>query len=325
MCLRKVANSYNLPIALLPPSEFGASHYEKHENAGYLETFLQQPFGPTSLSANLFLKQHLSGTVLNLDQNPKRYKQFNTLAQQLPFPVTRISGKDGLTLSEEMQRTIVDTNAYKRFYGGKFPGPGTIGCYLSHRMAWSHMVDRKLPWMVIFEDDVTFCPHMLSKMLHKILVQHANDIDICSIALRGSGLPLTIKSLDPYRLCVYGRDIYCAGVYLLNLKAATAFLKDSLPMAFQIDDYYTQSWRWNLVFSGLEPRIAFHLDEEVSDIKIRGRRQFRKMQYTWALFHHIVYGWYTLISIVLRECYNTRRFFFSLRQYVQFSLSKKQK
>lgn len=277
------------------------------------------------MSANIFLKKHLSGVVLNLDQNPGRYERFNTLAQHLPFPVTRIAAQDGLALSEEMQRTVVDTSAYKKFYGGKFPGPGTIGCYLSHRMAWKKIVECKTPWMVIFEDDVTFCPHLLSKLLHTILTQYANDIDVCSMALRGHGIPLTIRSLDHHRLCVYGRDIYCAGAYLLNLKAAKAFLQDSLPMAFQIDDYYTQSWRWNVVFSGIEPRIASHLDEEVSDIKLRGRRQFRKMHYARPIFHHIVYGYYTLISIVLREYYNTRRLIVSLRNYLYFFWFKKQK
>jgi glycosyl transferase family 25 len=290
-----------------------------------LETFLLQLFGPTSLSVNGFLRQHLSGVVLNLDQNPQRYERFNTLAHQLPFSVTRISAQDGFLLSEEMQHASVDTSAYKRFYGGKFPGPGTIGCYLSHRMAWKHMVDGKISWMVIFEDDVTFCPYVLSSILHKILTQYAEDIDICSLALRGYGLPLTIRPLPHHRVCVYGRDIYCAGAYVLNLKAATAFLKDSLPMAFQIDDYYTQSWRWNLVFSGIEPRIVSHLDEAVSDIKLRGRRQFRKMQYTWAIFHQIMYGYYALVSIILREYYNTRRLIFSLRQHLKFRWFKKQK
>ena len=277
------------------------------------------------MSAEAFLRQHLSGAVLNLDKNPARYERFNALADRLPFSVTRIAAQDGLTLSEEDQHNIVDTLAYKRFYSGKFPGAGTIGCYISHRMAWAFMVERQLPWMIIFEDDVTFCPNALSNILYTLLTQHPHDIDICSLALRGHGLPLTIGKLDQHRLCVYGREIYCAGAYLLNLRAATALLKDSLPMAFQIDDYYTQSWRWNLVFSGIEPRIIAHLDNEASDIKLRGRRQFRKSQYSRPLFHYMVYSYYALISIILREYYNTKRLAFGVYQYLQFWMLKRQK
>lgn len=271
-----------------------------------------------SWKVDAFLRENLCGVVINLDNSPKRYKHFCKNASDLPFLVSRISAQDGEMISEEFQSKIVDSVAYGAFYGGKFPGSGTIGCYLSHRMAWEKMVHTSIPWMIIFEDDVSFCSKTLTEVLYGFLTHYGNCIDLCSFALRGSGMPLPLGSIDEYRLCTYGRDIYCAGAYILNLKSAKCLLEDSLPMKFQLDDYYTQCWRWGVVFAGVEPRIVYHRDEELSDIKARGRRQFRKTQYISKVLQKCVYAVLAFWSIIFREMYNIRRLLWAIKQYIIF-------
>ena len=267
-----------------------------------------------------FFKKNLLGTVLNLQCNPQRYAYFLKSASELPFEVRRLEAQDGAMLSEMTRASLVDERTYGQYYGGKFPSFGTMGCYLSHHLAWKKMVEHAIPWMIIFEDDVSFCPHTLAQVLYEILTKHETRVDLCSFALRGKGMPFKIGQILNYDLCVYGREVYCAGAYLLNLKSAHQLLKHSLPMQFQLDDYYTQSWRWNLMFTGIEPRIVQHNDEEVSQIKARGGRQFRKRCYPSKITHKLVYGIAALESIILREYLNLRRLLRALNNYIKVRL-----
>ncbi|GAJ46222.1 putative inactive glycosyltransferase 25 family member 3 [Holospora elegans E1] len=270
-----------------------------------------------------FLRAHLVGVVLNLKSSPERYKNFMCRACQLPFGITRLEAKDGKNLSEDFKDLLVDERVYGRHYGGKFPSSGTIGCYLSHRLAWKKMVQHAIPWMLVFEDDVKFCPNLLSRILYELLTRYKDSIDICNFSLRGAGMPLKVGEVLTHHLCVYGRDVYCAGAYLLNLKSAKQLFKYSFPMQFQIDDYYTQTWRWNLVFTGVEPRIACHDDHVLSDIKERGGRQFRKICYSSKLVHTFVYGGLACLSIVLREYLNMRRLIVALKRYAKVRIFSK--
>ncbi|PPE03346.1 glycosyltransferase family 25 protein [Holospora curviuscula] len=267
-----------------------------------------------------FLKKNLVGTVLNLKCNPQRYASFLVSASRLPFKVIRLEAQDGAMLSEADQASLVDERIYARYYGGKFPSQGTIGCYLTHYLAWKSMVDQSIPWMIIFEDDVIFCPETLTQALYEILTQYKKRIDICSFALRGKGIPFSIGKVLTHRLCAYGRDVYCAGAYLLNLKSARQLLHDSFPMQFQVDDYYTQTWRWNLLFTGIEPRIVHHNDAMVSEVKARGGRHFRKVHYSFPLRYTFVYGIAALRSIILREYFNLRRLFRALSYCIKVRL-----
>ncbi|ETZ07024.1 glycosyltransferase family 25 (LPS biosynthesis protein) [Holospora obtusa F1] len=264
------------------------------------------------------LKGILSGVVLNLSCNSRRYKEFMSYAVELPFKIDRLEAQDGNMLSSPVQEALVDSRVYARHYAGKFPSSGTIGCYLTHRFAWEYMIKQELPWMIVFEDDILFCPKKLSQAVFGILDKYKNHVDICSFALRGNGIPLSVGSVLEHNLCVYGREVYCAGAYLLNLKSAQQLLKYSLPMQFQLDDYYTQTWRWNLVFTGLEPRIAHHHDHGESDIKARGGRQFRKIHYSSKILQILSYGVSCCISAILREFLNLRRFKSALSNYVKF-------
>ena len=268
-----------------------------------------------------FLKKNLLGTVLNLKCNPERYAYFLKSAAELPFEVHRLEAQDGFMLSEMTQASLVDERTYGQYYGGKFPSFGTIGCYVSHRLAWQTMLDHGVPWMIIFEDDVNFSASTLVQVLYEILTQYKTRVDLCSFALRGNGIPFKVGQILNYNLCVYGREVYCAGAYLLNLKSAHQLLKHSLPMQFQLDDYYTQSWRWDMRFTGIEPRIVQHNDEETSQIKARGGRQFRKKCYTFKITHQLLYGVAALKSIILREYLNLRRLLRALNQYIKVRLA----
>ncbi|MCF6434397.1 glycosyltransferase family 25 protein [Pseudoalteromonas sp. MMG022] len=90
--------------------------------------------------------------LINLDQSPDRLeKSVSRLAEQ-NLSCERISGIYGKTLSDiELIKNYQPLLNRKLFY--RPLTKGEIGCYMSHRKAWKTIVDRKLPYAIVLEDD----------------------------------------------------------------------------------------------------------------------------------------------------------------------------
>ena len=80
--------------------------------------------------------QGLSVYVINLDDNPQRWAYVFPQVKALDYPVYRISGVHGRSLSPEFIQKYVDDSAHKQFFQGKILGRGAIGCSFSHIKAW---------------------------------------------------------------------------------------------------------------------------------------------------------------------------------------------
>lgn len=65
-----------------------------------------------------------------------------------------IEAVDGRALSEEERQTAFDQTACIRRNGRKI-NPGEIGCTLSHRKCYQKLIDSKLPYVLILEDDIS--------------------------------------------------------------------------------------------------------------------------------------------------------------------------
>ena len=253
--------------------------------------------------------------LINLQDSPQRLHKMSSLLQQAELPFTRLHAIDGASLLDADLQYHVDTSFYKKFYRGKFPGQGTVGCYLSHCKAWQQVVQHNDSVALILEDDVFFNPQEFKNGLKKALSVSQNW-DICSFALRNSGCPIKLKALKKNQfLCLYLQEVYCAGAYLINQAAAQALLRHAHPMRMQVDDYYTQTWRWGLRFTGIEPRLAWHEDDGTSEIKKRGGRQNYLRKVLWP-----IKVFYVLRSGLMRYFYNIVRLGYNLWQKTKISL-----
>ncbi|CAM4185292.1 glycosyltransferase family 25 protein [Pseudoalteromonas byunsanensis] len=90
--------------------------------------------------------------LINLEQSSERLeKSIARLALQ-NFTCERISGVYGKALSDiELIKNYQPLLNKKLFY--RPLSKGEIGCYMSHRKAWQAIVDRKLPYAIVLEDD----------------------------------------------------------------------------------------------------------------------------------------------------------------------------
>ncbi|MCF2855992.1 glycosyltransferase family 25 protein [Pseudoalteromonas sp. SMS1] len=90
--------------------------------------------------------------LINLDQSTDRLEKSATRLAEQGITFERISGVYGKALSnEEISKHYNHQINQQHFY--RALGKGEIGCYFSHRKAWQTIVDRKLKYAIVLEDD----------------------------------------------------------------------------------------------------------------------------------------------------------------------------
>jgi GR25 family glycosyltransferase involved in LPS biosynthesis len=85
--------------------------------------------------------------VINLDKDSDKYKLFQQNFDKPDVIIERFPAVNG----KEYRKKKVDDLS---FYSRKFSTNKAIGCFKSHLLCWQQVVDRKLPYAIIFEDDV---------------------------------------------------------------------------------------------------------------------------------------------------------------------------
>ncbi|XPF93473.1 glycosyltransferase family 25 protein [Colwellia sp. RE-S-Sl-9] len=90
--------------------------------------------------------------VINLDRSLDRLKSSESQLKDCGFKFERISAVDGKELvSDEIQKHYCKKKNNKEYH--KELTRGEIGCYLSHRKVWQKIVDDKIEYAIILEDD----------------------------------------------------------------------------------------------------------------------------------------------------------------------------
>jgi len=90
---------------------------------------------------------------INLDRRVDRHENIESQLSTLGIKAQRVSASVGSELTQE-QKSFV---SFEDFYClMKRPiSDGEIGCALSHRRIWQHIVDKDIDYALILEDDIT--------------------------------------------------------------------------------------------------------------------------------------------------------------------------
>ncbi|RUO75808.1 glycosyltransferase family 25 protein [Idiomarina seosinensis] len=91
--------------------------------------------------------------LINLDRSKQRLQSATEQLNQWRLPFTRISAVDGKSLDENTVKRVFDEDNARCRYPYDLT-IGEIGCYLSHVKCWQYIVDHKLDFAVILEDDL---------------------------------------------------------------------------------------------------------------------------------------------------------------------------
>lgn len=210
---------------------------------------------PENKAFNPQLSEIIGSYIINLESSKERYSYIQKSVNSLELKVERIPAVNGYALPTTEINKKTDLRSYEQLMGC-LPNLGTIGCSLSHFKTWETFLNSSFEYALIFEDDVSFDPTKLLATIEQ-LIQHNKLWDIASFNLEHGGTPLTIKNLsNNQKLVVYLTEVTFSGAYIINRKSAAKLLEKSLPIKMPLDYYFTRTWKLNLKFTGIEPRLV---------------------------------------------------------------------
>ncbi len=198
--------------------------------------------------------------VINLDRAPERMARIAQQLQRLGLPYARLSAVDAQALTPA-QRGALDEAAYRRKHG-MTPVLGELGCYLSHVQAMQAFLASDAAFALILEDDVLL--HDTLPAVLQGLLSQARRWDVAKLSAVHSGTPVPYTRVAPgHQLAVMLSRCTGSSAYVLNRRAAQAYLQGLLPMSLPYDHVFDQGWRFGLKFRLVTPTPCGH-DETIA-------------------------------------------------------------
>ena len=198
--------------------------------------------------------------VINLDRSPDRLGRIGQRMQALGIDWERLPAVDGAALDEEGRRAL-DERGYRRLHGAT-PKLGELGCYLSHLRAMRTFLASEARFALILEDDVQPSQHLPDVVAR--LTRVADQWDMVKLSKVHRGTPVTVLALG------HGATLdvmltRCTGssAYIVNRRAAQAYLDKLLPMTLPYDHVFDRGWQLGLKVRLVSPPPCHH-DEEIA-------------------------------------------------------------
>lgn len=214
--------------------------------------------------------------VINLDRAPERLARISAQLQGLGLAYTRLPAVDALALTPD-QRRALDEPAYRR-KNGKTPVLGELGCYLSHVAVMRLFLASPARFALVLEDDALL--HASLPAVLQGLLQHADRWDVVKLSAVHSGTPVPVLALAPgHALAVMLSRCTGSSAYLMNRRAATAYLQGLLPMSLPYDHVFDQGWRFGLKVRLVTPTPCHH-DDQIATTIVTAPGPPRKFRWT---------------------------------------------
>ena len=182
--------------------------------------------------------------LINLDRSPERLQTMDARLKRLGIDYRRITAVDGQTV--EFTSRECNARKYCLAHGRLRVEPTEIACYASHVKALASF--SRFPsasHALILEDDITFAPDF-PDMLQCLLA--ASDFwDVVKLTgVHGGGKWKALHLSPGYFLVANFFHQAGAAAYLVNHRAATAYMEKMLPMFVPYDHEFTKYWKYGL-------------------------------------------------------------------------------
>jgi glycosyl transferase, family 25 len=201
--------------------------------------------------------------VINLDRAPERLARITEQLQRLQLPFTRLAAVDARAMTADEQ-ALLDTPNYCRKHG-MTPLLGELGCYLSHVRLMQQFLHSQAEFALVLEDDVML--HNSLPVALNGLLAHPARWDMVKLSGVHSGTPVRVLTIAPgHDLAVMLSRCTGSSAYLINRRAAQAYVDGLLPMSLPYDHVFDQGWRFKLKVRLVTPRPCGHDDQIASTI-----------------------------------------------------------
>ncbi|MFO1328565.1 MAG: glycosyltransferase family 25 protein [Rubrivivax sp.] len=199
--------------------------------------------------------------VINLDRDVERLQRISQQLAPTGLAWTRQSAVYGRDLPPDEQARLLDRDAYRRKHGME-PALGELGCYLSHVAVMRALLASPHAAALVLEDDVLLTPALVPVL--GALMSHADRWDMVKLSQVHSGTPRPVLDLGGgHRLAVMLSRCTGSSAYLMNRRAAQAYLTGLLPMTLPYDHVFDQGWTFGLKVRLVTPTPCIH-DEAIA-------------------------------------------------------------
>lgn len=214
--------------------------------------------------------------VINLERSTERLHRIGTALELQGICWERLPAVDGRALDQATVTRSLDAERYSRQHG-MTPLPGELGCYLSHVQAFKRLMDSPFEFGLILEDDVV--PQPALAQVVRTLTGLPERWDMVKLSAVHSGTPIGTTSLGgPHQLAVMLSRCTGSSAYLVNRRAAQAYLAGLLPMSLPYDHEFDKGWKYGLKVRRVVPEVALHdtgVASTISQTTAAPSRKFR--------------------------------------------------
>ncbi|CAH6419258.1 Glycosyltransferase family 25 (LPS biosynthesis protein), partial [uncultured virus] len=204
-----------------------------------LDTSLNQFYNPYDLQ-QLDSRCNLSGSqnnqndlgleqiyVINIDRYPERYEYVASQLNNLGLTnYQKWIGTDGFYVPDEqlLNLGISSELAHRR---------GLAGCAASHIRLWRHIVENKLGWVLILEDDAHFHPDFVR--LFGTYMSQMTNINNALMIFPGYCGNEDIEEIEKSETPIINEPVMCLHGYMISHIGAKYLLDNLLPMKEPVD------------------------------------------------------------------------------------------
>jgi glycosyl transferase family 25 len=206
--------------------------------------------------------------VINLDRSPDRLTRISRHLEDLGRVFMRVAGIDGVALPEPLPG--IDRDLFRTCHGRELRGTDA-GCYLSHLRALSMFLATGHRYGVILEDDILLSREAV-RLIEMLTADGArDDWDMVKLTGNGTTRRLNLRRLDGvFRLSVLWTRLPGAAGYLVNRRAAEAYVERLLPMAVLYDHAFDRGWALGLRVRAITPFPAIGVRTPSSGVSTIG-------------------------------------------------------
>jgi glycosyl transferase, family 25 len=199
--------------------------------------------------------------LINMDVSLKRLQHTKPYVEQLGLDFQRMPGVEGNKISDQQIKEIFDKQVYQKYSTNEdYITKGVLGCSMSHFLVWRRFLESDYQYALILEDDISFDPQLLNKAIAELTsIHYSKKWDVVTFLKNSTGDTVSIaKILKNYDLNLTFKNVSGANAYIINRKAASAYVNHFFPIKMPVDLYYSKAHEFGIKFFSFEPMIVHH-------------------------------------------------------------------
>ncbi len=187
--------------------------------------------------------------VINMDAAGDRWAHIEASFAKTTFDLCRVPAVDGGVI--ELPAKNYSETLFRWFHGRE-TNPFEIACYWSHVKALNAFLQSGEEYALICEDDIVLGPDLDAVVAGAM--RYARFWNVLRLTGLIAGTASKVARLyEDYFLCVHTARLKGAGAYLVDRKAARAYVTGLLPMRLPYDHAMDREWFFGLAAAAVTP------------------------------------------------------------------------